>query len=418
MSAPGLSAVRGAVCHLPAIPSQGWVYNRVMPRGSKRLRRPGVWDVQVSAGKDPVTGRRRRLTQRVHGSEKDADRALTALQHEADTGKHGGTLASVATVVERWWEIHGPDFSPTTARRYRQIIDQYLLPRWGSVRITELDISELSAWFRSLQRAGMPGRDGKRRPLAPASVRQVRAVFRRALEEAVHWGWIETNPVHRAAGVPVPKQRKEADDPSVIVGLIDLAAKRDPDLAVWVMVAATTGMRRSEMAGLLWRDVDLDQALVVVHRAIVQIGRELHLKGTKTHQVRKLRLDADTVGVLRAHRARADETGPLDDEALVWSSSPDGRDPVSPDAMTQAWRRLCRSQGVAGIRLHDLRHFMATQAILAGLNVALVSQRLGHANISTTLNIYTDFVEAADQDVADHIGSILRPRQDDDGAAA
>lgn len=379
-----------------------------------REREPGVWDLQVSAGKDPVTGRRRRLTKRVHGSRRDAERELTALLHDADTGKHGGTLATVATVVERWWEIYGDDLSPTTARRYRQILDQYVLPRWGTVRIADLDVSELSAWFRALHRST---------GLQPASVRQVRAVFRRALSEAVQWGWIDTNPIDRAKGVPVPKKRKAADDPKVIIRLIEAAARKDPELAGWVTVAATTGMRRSEMAGLLWRDVDLEGGVLVVHRAIVQVGRVLHVKGTKTHQVRTLRLDDDTVAVLRAQRQMAEQRAAvsmveLSAEALVWSSSIDGTEPVTPDAMTQAWKRLCRGEGVEGIRLHDLRHFMATQAILAGLNVALVSQRLGHANISTTLNIYTDHVAAADQDVADHIGSILRPETDDDDAAA
>jgi integrase len=390
-----------------------------MPRGSMRQREPGVWDIQVSACKDPVTGKRRRLTRRVHGSEREAERALTALQHEADTGKHGGTLASVATVIERWWEIYEDDYSPTTAQRYRQIVDQYLMPRWGDVRISKRDVSEVSAWFQALHKNGKPGRNGKARPLKPASVRQVRAVFRRAMREAVEWGWIDTNPLERTKGVKVPTPRKEADEPQVVLDLFGAATEKDPALATWVLVAATTGMRRSEMAGLLWRDVDLEGGVVAVHRAIVQVGKDLHAKGTKTSQNRKLRLDADTIRVLRAHRARAEWEADLamtelHADALVWSSSPDGRRPVSPDGMSQAWRRLCRAQGVTGVRLHDLRHFMATQAILGGLNVAMVSKRLGHANISTTLNIYTDHLEAADQDVADHVGSIFRLDGDED----
>jgi integrase len=398
------------------------VYNAGMARGSKVQRSPGVWDVYVSAGKDPATGKRRRLTRRVYGSEREADKALTALLHESDTGKFGGSLASVATVIERWWEIHADRLSPTTAARYRQIIDQHLLPRWGDHRVNALDVSEVSLWLQALQRQPS-AKTG--RPLAPASVRQIRAVFRRALKAAVQWGWIDQNPIDRTETVSVRRQRMEADDPKTIVRLIEAAAGPHPALAVWATVAATTGMRRSEMAGLLWRDVDLEAGELVVHRAIVQVGRELHVKGTKTHQVRKMRLDRKTVEVLRAHRQLAEDqaaTGgvQLAADALVWSRSLDGTVPVKPDALTQAWKRLCRDHDADGIRLHDLRHFMATQAILAGLNVALVSQRLGHANISTTLNIYTDQVQSADQDVADHIGSILGAddEQADDGEAA
>jgi integrase len=370
-----------------------------MARGSKTERSPGVWDVFVSAGRDPASGNRKRVSRRIHGTEVDAERALTALLHEADTGKHGGSLASVATVIERWWELEADDLAPTTRRRYRGIVDDYLLPRWGDTRIVDLDISDLSAWFRSLNRQNK---------LKPASVRQIRAVFRRAMEEAVRWEWIGSNPVHKAKGVRVPPLRAEADEPAVIIGLLEAAAEKDQELAEWAIVAATTGMRRSEIAGLMWSDVDLVEGRVRVHRAIVQVGADLYVKGTKTHQARTLTLDEDTLELLRARRVRAEELGRLDAEALVWSTSPDGLEPVTPDSMTQAWKRLCRSQNVEGVRLHDLRHFMATQAILGGLNVALVSKRLGHLNISTTLNIYTDNVEAADQAVADHMGSVLR----------
>lgn len=388
-----------------------------------REREPGVWDLQASAGKDPVTGRRRRLTRRVTGTKRDAERALTALVHEADTGAHGGTLASVATVLERWWEIHADRLSPTTAARYRQIIDQYLLPRWGDQRISTIDVSEISAWFQALQREPS-SKHKEAKPLAPATVRQIRAVFRRALKAAVQWGWLDTNPIDRTDGIAVPRRRLEAITPAAVLKLLEAAAAKDPDLLVWATVAATTGMRRSEMAGLRWRDVDLAAGVVKVNQAVVQTGRQLHVKGTKTDRYRDLRLDGDTIAVLTEQRARAErhaEQAMVDlvDDALVWSSAPDGARPVSPDGMTQAWRRLCRSQKVTGIRLHDLRHFMATQTILAGMNVAKVSERLGHSTITTTLNIYTDHVKADDQDIADFMGSILRPEEaeGDDEAA-
>lgn len=372
----------------------------------------------MSAGKDPGTGKRRRLSRRVYGSERDAERALTALQYEADTGKHGGTMASVATVIERWWQLSNHDWSPTTAARYRQIIDQHLIPRWGDHRINALDVSELAMWLHALQHQPAPGRT---KPLAPASVRQIRSVFRKAMKQAVQWSWLDINPLDRTEPVKVSQKRKEADDPEVIIGLVEAAWKKDEDLAVWATVAATTGMRRSEMTGLMWQDVNLETGVVVVRHAIVQVGRVLHPKGTKTEKVRQLRLDPDTLEVLRAHRARAEESGRLAAEALVWSKSPDGLVPVVPDAMTQAWKRLCHAQKpkVEGVRLHDLRHYMATQAILGGQNIAKVSRRLGHSTITTTLNIYTDHREADDQDVADHVGSTLRrPDDDDEGEAA
>lgn len=362
-----------------------------------RQRSPGVWDIQVSAGRDVATGTRRRVSRRIKGSETDAQRALTALQYEVDTGTYGGSLATVATVLERWWDIYGDNLAVTTAARYRDIVDRYLMPRWGAVRIDQLDPSEMSAWFARLARDGA-GLSLGGRGLAPTTVRQIRAVFRRAMSMAEKWGWLPTNPVRLSDGVPVRTHRIEGAAVEVVRQLIDAA---DDELASWAAVAATTGMRRSEMAALRWDDVDLDAGHLTVRSALVQVGRALVEKDTKTHQVRELGLDAHTLDLFRQMHAAGPGVG------FVWTRSADGSVPVVPDAISQAWRRLCRAQGVTGVRLHDLRHFMATSSLDAGQSLPAVAQRLGHGQVSTTLNIYADKSRAADRTVADHMGSVL-----------
>lgn len=172
-----------------------------------------------------------------------------------------------------------------------------------------------------------------------------------------------------------------------------------------VAVAAGTGLRRGELCGLRWSDVDLDGAELVVRRAVVEVAGRVTVKGTKTHQIRRLALSEGLVGVLGRHReavlerARISEAGWAEDP-YVWSRALDASEPLRPGLVTKGWVALCRSVGVEGVRFHDLRHLHATTLIDAGVPVTTVAARLGHAQVSTTTNIYAHAVRARDVEAA------------------
>ena len=162
-----------------------------------------------------------------------------------------------------------------------------------------------------------------------------------------------------------------------------------------------------------WKHIDLDKGALLIERSIVENGTgELIEKDTKTHAARRIRLDPGTVERLREHRAArlglGTELGTiLRPDDFVFSNDPAGQTPWRPGYVTLAFCRLRDDLGLKGVRLHDLRHFAATMLLSGGKDVKTVSGRLGHAHAGTTLGIYAHFIEAADADAADHLGTII-----------
>jgi integrase len=185
-------------------------------------------------------------------------------------------------------------------------------------------------------------------------------------------------------------------------------------LATFVMLAASTGARRGELIALRWKHVDLRKGMLRIERGIViGDGGALFEQGTKTHQSRRVTLDANTVAVLEAHHQRAQATAHtagtrITDESFVFSHAVDGSTPWRPDSTTRAFRMLCDQAGVTGVRLHDLRHYVATRLLVSGIDVRTVAGRLGHRNPATTLNVYAHFVPEADEEAASALADVFR----------
>jgi integrase len=163
---------------------------------------------------------------------------------------------------------------------------------------------------------------------------------------------------------------------------------------------------------LRWGDVDEQRAAIAFTRALVEGPDGPELRSTKTHRTYRVELDAETLDVLLAHRAKADvgarDTGvELTAAAFLFSSRPDGAKPWLPNWLTKRFIAARRAAGLPHFRLHDLRHFMATEMLAAGVPIATVSQRLCHARASTTLNVYAHSVPGGDRLAAETLAAIL-----------
>ena len=188
-------------------------------------------------------------------------------------------------------------------------------------------------------------------------------------------------------------------------------AADDPELAMFVRLSAMTGARRSEVLALGWPDVDLEDGVVTISRGIVMGPDGLVEKDTKTHQARRVALDSDTTRRLAEHQAAAVERAvacgtSLADDGFVFSADVEGREPWYPDSVSRRFRSACRRVGLEGVRLHDLRHYVATRLLSAGVDVRTVAGRLGHRNAATTLNVYSHFVPEADREAAEILGGL------------
>jgi len=259
--------------------------------------------------------------------------------------------------------------------------------------------------------------------LGERSVLHLHRIIGAALRQGRKWGWVKTN-VSEDATAPTPgKTELSVPSPEQVSALIREAARtgsKNPEMATFVTLAALTGMRRGELCGLRWSDVDWQGAAVVVRQSIWQTPDAMGTKGPKSHQARRLVLGEHAMAVLggRWNRATADAEMamvPLAENGYVFSADPDGARPLRPDSVTQAFDRLCKRMVKLAAeadpprveawpyRLHDLRHYTATQLFRAGMNPRTVADRLGHADPALTLRVYTADTDAQAQSAADSL---------------
>lgn len=371
-------------------------------------QRGSSWELRVYTGRDPVTGRKRWATQTVKGGKRQAQSALAAMVTEAERGAVASSGATVAELLERWFEHAEADFSPKTALETRGFIDRNLVPALGKVKLAKLRTADLDRYYRQLREDGGSRGDG----LAPGTVRRIHGILRRALAQGVRWGWLGVNPAASATPPRVGPSEITPPSPGDVARLFALAQQTDPELATFVVVAAATGARRSEVVALRWADVDLERGSVTIGRGLVMGRSGIVEKDTKTHAVRSVALDPTSLGVLASHRARAVERARrcefvLAPEACVFTHEIDGSRAWRLDSTTRAFSRLCKQAGLEGVRLHDLRHYVATRLLSAGVDVRTVAGRLGHRNAATTLNVYSHFLPEADRAAANALGRIF-----------
>jgi integrase len=322
-------------------------------------------------------------------------------------------MRTVAELIDAWLVHADGRLEVATMVGYRSAARQ-LVPLIGAVALHELTTADLDRLCADLRAGGR----------APSTVDRYYRVLHAALRQGVRWGWLAANPADATSAPRVRRRQIRPPAAADVVRLIDYAAASGaPDLAVALRLLVATGMRRGEVCGQRWRDIDLEAGTLRIEGSVVHAAVGVVEADTKTHQARRLTLDSGTAAVLRRHlqtcRARGRGLGvSLAPDAFVLSDASDGREPWRPNRLTQAFARLRTQLGIDGVRLHDLRHFQATELIAAGVDVRTVAGRLGHADPSTTLRIYAAFMEPADQAAARVIEALLGGRSRQRSAVA
>jgi integrase len=241
-------------------------------------------------------------------------------------------------------------------------------------------------------------------------VRYVHVIIRRALADAVRWGRLSRNV---ADGAAAPKQASKREMHTWTAQELRsfLAHVAEDRLYAAYITAATTGMRRGEVLGVHWRDVDLDTARLAVTQSLIAVGYELSFSEPKTAKSRRLiALDPVTVAALRAHRKAQLE------ERLRWGAAWQDGDlvfalengsPVHPDRFSDWFQEHVKAAELPRIRLHDLRHTHATLALQAGVHAKVISERLGHSTISITLDTYSHAIPAMEEEAAAKVARLV-----------
>ena len=230
---------------------------------------------------------------------------------------------------------------------------------------------------------------------------RVHVVLHRALTQAVRWEWIWLNPAANACLPRVTPAEIRPPTPEQIRRLVASVEATDRDFATYLWLAASTGARRSQMLGLRWADIDFAHSAIGFSRAYVDGLSGPVLRATKTHRTYRVAVDHASIQRLVDHHQRSTQRATarerlLTDKAFVFSAHPDGSLPWLPNRVTKMFIGHRRRAGVGQFRLDDLRHFMATEMLARGVAIVAVSQRLGHARASTTLNVLMFDVSGGD----------------------
>ncbi|MGH8933467.1 MAG: tyrosine-type recombinase/integrase [Egibacteraceae bacterium] len=379
-----------------------------MARGSIR-ERAGSFEVNVYAGRDPLTGKERRRTG-TRKTRREAEALLAKLLTEVAEGRVSNSKATLAELLERWLETADHEF--TTRTGYERYIATKILPALGDVQVRKIRTETLDQFYVELRKRG--GANGG--PLAGSTVRKIHFILRAALGQAVKWEWIPSNPAERATIPKHIRQELVLPSPDEVARFMQAAWDRDPDFAALLWVAMVTGARRGELCGLRWSHLRLDEGRLQISRNIVQRGGQRREKDTKTHQSRLLEVDELTAEILAEHAARCEARAAacnvlVRPDGFVFSTSPDGAEPIVPDSVTQRINRLARRLEVP-VTLRALRHYAATQMLTRGVDLRTAAGRLGHGDGgTTTLRVYTHFLRGPDRRAAELLaGSIPRPR--------
>ena len=357
------------------------------------------------------TEERRRETKSGFATQKECqaamNRLLVAVEQQTYTAP---TKASVREyLIKEWLPAVKATIRPSTYNSYVQHVECHIVPHIGTVKLAKLTGSRVNALYAKLADTGR--KDGKS-GLSAMTIHHVHSCLHKACKDAVRWGHLPRNPLNTA---DPPRQKgdgtREMQTWTKEQLKAFLGAVSDERLSPLWHTIAMTGMRRGEAIGLRWSDVDLENARLCVRRALIPIDREVVVSEPKTAKGRRvIALDPSTVEVVKAQAARQLDDQTQADDAWVETGlvfTAENGTALDPESVSRYFRQAVKQSMLPKIRLHDLRHTHATLALQAGIHPKVVSERLGHATISITLDTYSHAIPALQEEAAALIAGLV-----------
>lgn len=360
-------------------------------KGSIRQRSKGSWEIFYDMGRDAVTGKRRQKSETVRGTKRDAERRLREVLLSLEKASYvKPNKITLGEWLRQWLRDYvSMNTTDRTQESYRYIVEGHLIPSLGKVMLTDLQPQHIQSYRAEKLREGRA--DGKGGLSARSVVYQHR-ILSKALDYAVEMGVV----VRNVADVVKPPRVKKVTMNTLSVEEVTrfLEAAKETDYYAFFATLLWTGLRRGEALALRWRNLDLVKATLTVVETAYKLGDGRYIiKEPKTAQSRRtISLPLSLVELFKGYRIDQEllriQLGiSLNPDDFVFIR-PDGS-PLNPSAVTLAFRRILRKAGLKDIRIHDLRHTHATLMLKAGVNPKVVSERLGHASVSITLDIYS-----------------------------
>lgn len=393
------------------------------------------------AGFHPITGKRQNRTIGTYRTKREAEKA----ERDALTEQERGTLIdprklTVGDLLDQWLIAKTGDVSSNSLNDYETATKLHLKPAFGLVRAQKLTLAhvqeqyeawghqyrayqmELAAWKADMQRWQNSPADGRgpsptkpgRRGLSPRMVHRCHLVLSQALGRAVRLGILARNVCAEVDKPSLVRSKPTVWTPAETAAFLEVA-KTDPLAPLWYLLALE-GMRRGEALGLRWSDVNWERGSVHISQTVIadrsNRGAAKIQPRTKTNAgARTVKVTSETLAVLAEHadrlRFRRHTAGDSwQDHDLVLCSSTGT--PINPTNVARAYGRLVILSGVPRIRVHDLRHGAASLLLRAGVPAKVVQERLGHASISITMDLYSHVVEGMQDEAAAAMSDVLR----------
>ena len=352
----------------------------------------GKYEITVEAGINPATGKRTRLTRRVSGRREDAMRLQDELEQKVVEGTHTTSSITLSDYLHEWFKHHERTVAPTTASTYEAILRLHLKPSLGGVKLNDLRPKHIQDYY-----------DHKLQTLTPRSVEQHHSVLRRALEQAVRWGYIHRN-VCDLVSAPRPARPTVTALSYEQMQTLREAMKGHTHEVLFTLVMFT-GLRLGEVLGLRWQDIDLKVPHLRVTQTVTRVKSDTIIRPVaKTRKsLRTVLLPDVAAEMLKHHPRNAD---------LVFHS--DG-DPLIPTVVSGRFIRLAKQAGIK-MRFHDLRHTYATLLLSLGESPKIVQEILGHEDVTLTLNTYSHVIEGMQRSAIDKINQKLDGRTTAEGS--
>lgn len=361
-------------------------------------RANGTWEARVSLGYDALG---KRIRKSVYGPTRADVRAkMERAQRQARTGVRVENRTSTREYLALWLENSArPKVRPTTFRGYARYVKLHLAPALGRTRLDRLTPQQVQAFLNAKLATG----------LRPCTVRQMHAILRKALNQALKWGLVERNVATLVDPPRIVRDEIAPLTPDEAKAL--LASLRDSRLEALYTVALAVGLRQGEALGLRWTDMDLEAGTVAVQGQLQRLDGEFVLLEPKTHRSRRtLDLPAVCVAALRRHKVRQAEERLLagadwQDWGLVFTTR--RGTPLHASNVVRSFHAELKKAGLRRQRFHDLRHACATLLLVQGISPRVVMELLGHSQIGITMNLYTHVMPSLKRDAADQMDALL-----------
>ncbi len=371
---------------------------RANGEGSIRKRKDGRWEGRYTAGRDPVTGKV--IYKNVLGKTQAEVKAKLKTAIEK-SGSPGITTEhyTLGQWLDAWMENYAKlRVRPSSHKTYQGFIENHIKPTLGDISLEKLTAMDLQRLYKHLLESGrvecMESRS-KPKGLSVKTVRNINQMISSALNCAVEQHLIPANPTK---GCALPKlERKEMKIlPPESLGTFFEEARRSGVFELYYIDLAT-GLRRGELLGLKWSDIDLDKGIIHVRRQVLRQNGEVVEAPLKTkNSYRNIAIGTDAIEILKGIEQKDEYVFP----------SPFGG-PMSPDSVLHMLQRVLRRAGLERIRFHDLRHTFSVLALQNGVDVKTLSTMLGHYSAGFTLDTYAHVTTSMQKQAANAVGNFL-----------